>query len=54
MKQPQYRPLTNAEIVIVIYAGQGYIDNVPVRDVVAWEDGLIHFRAARSPTCWTT
>ena len=33
MKQPQYRPLTNAEIVIVIYAGtKGYIDKVPVRD----------------------
>ncbi|MDO5646745.1 F0F1 ATP synthase subunit alpha [Paracoccus sp. (in: a-proteobacteria)] len=44
MKQPQYRPLTNAEIVIVIYAGtKGYIDNVPVRDVVAWEEGLIQF-----------
>ncbi|RJL10127.1 F0F1 ATP synthase subunit alpha [Paracoccus siganidrum] len=44
MKQPQYRPLTNAEIVIVIYAGtKGYIDNVPVGDVVAWEEGLIQF-----------
>ena len=44
MKQPQYRPLTNAEIVIVIYAGtKGYIDNVPVKDVVAWEEGLIQF-----------
>ncbi|MTD99604.1 F0F1 ATP synthase subunit alpha [Paracoccus sp. YIM 132242] len=44
MKQPQYRPLTNAEIVIVIYAGtKGYIDTVPVREVVAWEDGLIQF-----------
>ena len=44
MKQPQYRPLTNAEIVIVIYAGtKGYIDNIPVKDVVAWEDGLIQF-----------
>jgi F-type H+-transporting ATPase subunit alpha len=44
MKQPQYRPLTNAEIVIVIYAGtKGFIDNVPVRDVVAWEEGLIQF-----------
>ena len=44
MKQPQYRPLTNAEIVIVIYAGtKGYIDTIPVRDVVAWEDGLIQF-----------
>ncbi|WP_042247044.1 F0F1 ATP synthase subunit alpha [Paracoccus sp. PAMC 22219] len=44
MKQPQYRPLTNAEIVIVIYAGtKGYIDSVPVREVVAWEDGLLQF-----------
>ncbi|MGP9803867.1 F0F1 ATP synthase subunit alpha [Paracoccus sp. NSM] len=44
MKQPQYRPLTNAEIVIVIYAGtKGYIDNVPVKEVVAWEEGLIQF-----------
>ena len=44
MKQPQYRPLTNAEIVIVIYAGtKGYSDNIPVKDVVAWEDGLIQF-----------
>ncbi|SIS87299.1 F0F1 ATP synthase subunit alpha [Paracoccus saliphilus] len=44
MKQPQYRPLTNAEIVIVIYAGtKGYVDEVPVREVVAWEDGLIQF-----------
>lgn len=44
MKQPQYSPMTNAEIVIVIYAGtQGYVDNVPVRDVVAWEQGLLQF-----------
>lgn len=44
MKQPQYRPLTNAEIVIVIYAGtKGYIDQVPVRDITAWEEGLIQF-----------
>ncbi|WBU59214.1 F0F1 ATP synthase subunit alpha [Paracoccus albus] len=44
MKQPQYQPLTNAEIVIVIYAGtKGYIDEVPVREVVAWEQGLIQF-----------
>ncbi|WP_022707546.1 MULTISPECIES: F0F1 ATP synthase subunit alpha [Paracoccus] len=44
MKQPQYRPLTNAEIVIVIYAGtKGYIDSLPVNDVVEWEDGLINF-----------
>ncbi len=44
MKQPQYKPLTNAEIVIVIYAGtKGYIDSVPVKEIVAWEDGLLQF-----------
>ena len=44
MKQPQYSPLTNAEIVAVIYAGtKGYLDNVPVRDVGKWEAGLLSF-----------
>ncbi|MDB6180003.1 F0F1 ATP synthase subunit alpha [Paracoccus fistulariae] len=44
MKQPQYQPLTNAEIVIVIYAGtKGYIDDVPVAKVVEWEHGLLQF-----------
>jgi F-type H+-transporting ATPase subunit alpha len=46
MKQPQYSPLTNAEIVTVIYAGtKGYLDKVPVRDVSRWEAGLLkHMR----------
>ncbi|WP_313137305.1 F0F1 ATP synthase subunit alpha [Paracoccus jeotgali] len=44
MKQPQYKPLTNAEIVVVIYAGtHGYVDQVPVREIVDWEQGLIQF-----------
>ena len=44
MKQPQYSPLTNAEIVAVIYAGtKGYLDNVPVREVGKWEAGLLQF-----------
>ena len=47
MKQPQYAPLTNAEIVCVIFAGtNGYLDKVPVRDVTRWEAGLLkHLRA---------
>jgi F-type H+-transporting ATPase subunit alpha len=46
MKQPQYSPLTNAEIVCVIYAGtKGYLDKVAVRDVGRYEDGLVaHLR----------
>ena len=44
MKQPQYSPLTNAEIVAVIYAGtKGYLDEVPVREVGKWEAGLLSF-----------
>ncbi len=44
MKQPQYSPLTNAEIVCVIFAGtNGFLDNIPVGDVGKWEDGLIKF-----------
>ena len=46
MKQPQYSPLTNAEIVCVIFAGiNGYLDNVAVKDVGRFEAGLVaHLR----------
>ncbi|KEJ96651.1 F0F1 ATP synthase subunit alpha [Pseudosulfitobacter pseudonitzschiae] len=47
MKQPQYSPLTNAEIVCVIFAGtNGYLDKVAVKDVGRWEAGLLaHMRS---------
>ncbi|QDC10901.1 F0F1 ATP synthase subunit alpha [Oceanicola sp. D3] len=46
MKQPQYSPLTNAEIVCVIYAGtNGYLDKVDVSEVGRFEAGLLaHLR----------
>ncbi|WP_435257891.1 F0F1 ATP synthase subunit alpha [Thioclava sp. FR2] len=44
MKQPQYSPLTNAEIVCVIYAGTaGFLDKVAVKDVGRFEAGLLAF-----------
>ncbi len=44
MKQPQYSPLTNAEIVLVIFAGtNGYLDDLPVGDVGRYERGLVTF-----------
>jgi F-type H+-transporting ATPase subunit alpha len=44
MKQPQYSPLTNAEIVAVIFAGtNGFLDNLPVSDVGRFEQGLLAF-----------
>jgi F-type H+-transporting ATPase subunit alpha len=46
LKQPQYSPLTNAEQVIVIYAGtKGYLDKVEVKQVTKYEIGLLqHLR----------
>ncbi|MBL4540748.1 MAG: F0F1 ATP synthase subunit alpha [Rhodobacteraceae bacterium] len=46
MKQPQYSPMTNAEIVVTIFSGtQGYLDNIAVRDVVRYERDLLgHLR----------
>jgi F-type H+-transporting ATPase subunit alpha len=50
MKQPQYSPLTNAEIVCVIYAGtKGYLDKIGVKDVGRFEAGLLkHLRTNAS------
>ncbi len=47
LKQPQYSPLTNAEQVMVIYAGtKGYLDKVAVKDVSRFEAGLLaHLRS---------
>ncbi len=46
MKQPQYSPLSNAEIVCVIFAGtNGFLDKVAVKDVGRFEAGLLsHLR----------
>ncbi len=44
MKQPQYSPLTNAEIVCVIFAGtNGYLDKVSVSDVGRFETELLAY-----------
>jgi len=49
MKQPQYSPLTNAEIVCVIFAGtNGYLDKLPIDRVKDFEQGLLsHMRGKR-------
>ena len=49
MKQPQYAPLTNAEIVCVIFAGtNGFLDKLPVSQVGKFEAGLLsHLRGKR-------
>lgn len=49
MKQAQYSPLTNAEIVCVIFAGiNGYLDGIQVGDVGRFEHGLVaHLRGRK-------
>ena len=42
MKQKQYSPLTNADIVVIIFAGtNGYLDKVDVSKVGEWEAALL-------------
>ena len=44
LKQPQYSPLTNAEQVIVIYAGtKGYLDKIDVKEVTSFEKNLVNY-----------
>ncbi|MGL6211515.1 MAG: F0F1 ATP synthase subunit alpha [Paracoccaceae bacterium] len=51
MKQNQYAPMTNAEIVCVIFAGTaGFLDKIPVKSVGRFEAGLLkHLRGAGKP-----
>jgi len=43
MKQPQYAPLSNAEIVCAVFAGtNGYLDKIEVGQVVRFEEGLLN------------
>ncbi len=57
MKQKQYSPLTNAEIVVIIFAGtNGYLDGVDVSRVGEWEDALLkHMHANHADVlAWIT
>ena len=51
LKQPQYSPLTNAEQVIVIYAGtKGYLDKTPVSEVTSFEKNLVNYLRSEGKT----
>jgi F-type H+-transporting ATPase subunit alpha len=48
LKQNQFAPLTWVQQVTIIYAGtQGLLDDVEVRDIRAFEDGLHKFMASQ-------
>ena len=50
LKQPQYSPMPVEQQVMIIYAvSNGFIDDVPVAAVRAWERGFHEFMAAQYP-----
>jgi F-type H+-transporting ATPase subunit alpha len=50
LKQPQYQPMAVESQVAVIYAvTNGYLDQVPVERVRAWERGFLEYLSSRAP-----
>jgi len=50
LKQPQYRPMSVEQQVMIIYAvTNGFIDTVPVSEIKAWEQGFLDFIGAQFP-----
>lgn len=44
LKQPQFHPLTAEKQVIILFAGtQGFLDDIKVEDIRAFEDGLYKY-----------
>ncbi len=44
LKQPQFQPLTWQQQVVILFAGtQGYLDDLKVTDIRAFEDGLYKY-----------
>jgi len=55
LKQPQYKPMHVVDQVLSIYAGtKGYLDDVPVTEVQAWEEGFLSFVRDHKPGLWKT
>jgi F-type H+-transporting ATPase subunit alpha len=50
LKQPQFQPLTWQQQVVVLFAGtQGYLDDLQVSDIHAFEQGLYkYFESAQT------
>jgi len=50
LKQPQYRPMPVEQQIMIIFAvTNGYLDDVPVDQIRAWEQGFRDFMAAQHP-----
>ena len=55
LKQPQYQPMPTQEQVVSMYAAtRGFMDDVPVASVQAFERDFLDFIRGASRTSWTT
>ena len=53
LKQPQFKPLSEVDQIMVIYAGtNGYLDNVAVADVQRWETEFLDFIHGKKQDVW--
>lgn len=53
LKQGVYRPMHVTDQVLSIYAGtHGHLDNVPLKEVHAWEEGFLRFVREEKKTLW--
>src|SRR5262249_36874490 len=50
LKQPQFKPMDVIDQVMVIFAGtRGYLDKLPIKEVLAWQDQFLHFVHEQRP-----
>jgi F-type H+/Na+-transporting ATPase subunit alpha len=50
LKQPQYQPMPVEQQIMIIFAvTNGHLDDVPVPEIRAWEQGFRDFMAAQHP-----
>ena len=55
LKQRQYRPQLVAQQIVIIFAGaEGYLDDLPVDQVLAFEEGLFDYIGVNEPGLWET
>lgn len=55
LKQPQYKPLTVEKQVVTIFAGtKGYMDDLELEQILAFEEGLYSFIENRYPEIFET
>jgi F-type H+-transporting ATPase subunit alpha len=50
LKQPQFKPMPVVDQIMVLFAGtKGYLDNIPIPQVSAWEEQFLRFAREQRP-----